>query len=118
MLYEETATEKNSPRTFSSGVVKKFVVRRCEILEGACVEVSTRKDGYTVEAAIPLTALPLTLTPGMELRGDFGVTFSDPAGQDTAKRSYWSNRATGIVNDEVFELRLQPNHWGTLVFEE
>lgn len=118
VLYEETATEKNSPRTFSSGVVKKFVVRRCEILEGARVEVSTRKDGYTVEAAIPLADIPLAITPGMELRGDFGVTFSDPAGQDTAKRSYWSNRGTGIVNDEVFELRLQPNHWGTLVFEE
>ena len=49
--------------------------------------------------------------------GDFGVTFGDPAGQDTVLRSHWNNQATGIVADEVAELQLQPKNWGRFTFE-
>lgn len=48
------------------------------------------------------------------LRGDFGVTFGTPSGDDTALRLDWNNQNTGLVNDEVFELRLEPNRWGEL----
>ena len=30
--------------------------------------------------------------------------------------TYWSNRNTGLVSDEVFELQMTPASWGTIVF--
>jgi len=62
-------------------------------------------------------AVALSLKPGLKLRGDLGVTFSDPDGKDTNMRVYWSNQAAGIVADEVEELRMQPAMWGEFVLE-
>ena len=71
---------------------------------------------YVVEAAIPLAALGLKLTDGLALRGDFGATHGDKPGKRTMLRSYWNNQTTGIVNDEVFELRMGPANWGEITF--
>ena len=65
---------------------------------------------------MPLKRLGLGIRDGLELAGDFGVTHGDAKGQDTVLRTYWSNQATGIVNDEVFELKLEPRNWGRLTF--
>ena len=54
----------------------------------------------------------------MELHGDFGVTYGDPAGQRTRLRTYWANQHTGIVDDAVAELKMEPRLWGTLLFAE
>ncbi len=54
----------------------------------------------------------------MELHGDFGVTHGDAAGQRTRLRTYWSNQHTGIVDDAVAELKMEPQMWGTLQFAE
>lgn len=64
-----------------------------------------------------LAALGLNPAPGVQLTGDLGVTFGNPEGNDTVLRSYWSNQATGLVADEVFELKLEPRNWGRLKFE-
>ena len=89
-----------------------------DVVSAAKVEVKVNPgSGYVVEAAIPLAALGLTPAPGLSLRGDFGVTHGDPAGSRTRLRSYWSNQAAGIVDDAVFELKLEPNNWGDLKFE-
>jgi hypothetical protein len=72
---------------------------------------------YIVEIAVPWKELGINPKPGLKLRGDFGVTYSDPAGKDTNLRVYWSNKATGIVADEVEELKLQPALWGEFDFE-
>lgn len=61
--------------------------------------------------------LGLTPKPGIKLCGDVGVTYSDPEGRDTNLRVYWSNKATGLVADEVEELKMQPRLWGELTFE-
>ena len=106
-----------SPKTFSSGVIANFVVADVHVIKDAKIEVKIRKNGYIVEAAIPLTALGLEPADGWTTTGDFGVTYGDPKGQDTVLRTYWSNQATGIVNDEVFELKLEPGNWGELIFE-
>ena len=45
------------------------------------------------------------------------ATFGDAAGKDTVLRSHWNNQATGIVADEVDELRLDPKNWGKISFE-
>jgi len=51
------------------------------------------------------------------VRGDFGALHGDPGGQDTVLRTYWNNQHTGIVNDEVFELMMEPKNWGELIFK-
>jgi hypothetical protein len=88
-------------------------------LEGAeIVEKTIGKDRYVVEAKVPLAALGLKPRAGLELRGDFGVTHGDPAGQRTRLRTYWSNQHTGIVDDAVAELMMEPQRWGTLQFAD
>jgi len=32
-------------------------------------------------------------------------------------RTHWNNQTTGIVNDEVFELRMEPANWGEISFQ-
>ena len=54
--------------------------------------------------------------PG-RIRGDFGATHSDKSGKDTLLRTHWNNQATGLVNDEVFELRMEPANWGEITFQ-
>jgi len=70
-----------------------------------------------VQAAIPLETLGLKSAQGLALRGDFGVTHGDPAGQRTRLRTFWSNQHTGIVDDAVFELQMEPRNWGELILK-
>ena len=84
------------------------------------VKIEAKPNGdrqYFVEVAIPLKELGVGLKPGLKLRGDVGVTYGDPAGQRTNLRVYWSNKATGIVANEVEELKMQPSLWGEFDFE-
>ena len=104
--------------TFSSGVIKEYVVESAKVITDAKIDVKTSKNAYIVEAAIPLKTLGLKISGGLKLRGDFGATHSDPNGQDTVLRTHWSNQATGIVSDEVFELKMEPRNWSELTFEE
>ena len=102
------------PRTFSSGVVKEYRVESVTVLTNAVLKVTPRAQGYVLEAAIPLAALEWAPVAGQVWRGDFGVTYGDPAGQRTRLRNHWSNQHTGIVDDAVFELKLEPRNWGEL----
>jgi hypothetical protein len=81
------------------------------------VKIDAKRKMYTVEAAIPLADIDLTPAPGLKLYGDFGATHGDPAGTDTVLRTYWNNQFTGLVADEVFELKMEPKNWGILNFE-
>ena len=117
VLYRPVAEQKH-PKIFGSGVVKEYRVDSVEVLESARITVAKRGGGYVVEAAIPLAALGLKPADGLNLRGDFGATFGDPAGQRTRLRSYWSNQHTGITDDAVFELMLEPKNWGELLFKK
>ena len=99
--------------------VKGYVMESVRVLDNVRVEVKVdaARRRYIVEAAIPLGALGLKVSPGLEITGDFGVTHGNKAGNDTALRTYWSNRNTGLVSDEVFELQMAPAMWGKLVFK-
>ena len=88
------------------------------VLKDAKITATKRGDGYVVEAIIPLSALDLKPADGLTLRGDFGATHGDPAGQRTRLRTYWNNQHTGIVDDAVFELQLEPKNWGELIFAQ
>jgi DNA-binding beta-propeller fold protein YncE len=115
VIYRKVAKEKN-PKTFSSGVVKEYVMESVQLVAGAKIQVAKNPKGYLVEATIPQGVLDLKAESAGTLRGDFGVTHGDQAGQRTRLRSYWSNQHTGIVDDAVFELQMEPKNWGELMF--
>jgi len=116
VVYRKVAAEKH-PKTFSSGVIKEYSMDSVVVLSHARIHVKKEGNRYVVEAAIPLADLGLKPAPGLTLRGDVGVTHGDKAGLDTVLRTYWSNQVTGIVNDEVFELKMEPKNWGELTFQ-
>jgi hypothetical protein len=74
-------------------------------------------NGYFVEAAIPWSVLGVQPKAGLRLRGDVGALFAGNGGTVTVARRYWSNQATGLVNDVPGEADLTPNLWGTFVLE-
>ncbi len=115
VLYRPVSADK-APKTFSSGTVASYVMEYVKPLEGVTIKVTKRGDGYVVEAAIPLAALGLPEGPHV-LRGDFGVTYGDNAGKRTRLRNHWSNQHTGLVDDAVHELMLEPKNWGELTFQ-
>ena len=118
VLYRPKAADK-APKTFTSGVVRDgYVVESVTVVKDAkiTVRIYGNRKGYVVEAVIPLAALGLKPAAGLTLRGDFGVTHGDRAGKDTVLRTHWHNQSTGIVNDEVFELKLEPRNWGEIRF--
>ncbi|HUT62268.1 MAG TPA: hypothetical protein VNA25_30895, partial [Phycisphaerae bacterium] len=115
VVYRKVADAKK-PKTFSSGVIKEYVMDSVVVLTEAKVSVKVDGKRYVVEAAIPLASLGLKITDGLALRGDFGATHGDKAGADTILRTHWNNQSTGIVNDEVFELKMEPKNWGELEF--
>jgi len=119
VVYRKVAAQK-SPKVFSSGVVKGYEMESVVVLQDAeaKVKVDAVNRRYIVEATLPMAALGVAPAAGTSLRADFGVTFGNKAGNDTALRSYWSNQATGLVSDEVFELKMEPQHWGTLLLKE
>jgi hypothetical protein len=116
VLYKFVCADKK-PRTFSSGVVQGYQVDYVDVVAEAKVNVKADKDGYVVEAAVPLAVLGVTPKPGLLLRGDVGVTHGDPGGVRTRLRTYWANQQTGLVDDVVFELQLAPQNWGEIVLE-
>ena len=54
---------------------------------------------------------------GFATTGDFGATHGDKSDKDTMLRSHWNNQNTGICNDEVIELMMQPANWGEITFQ-
>jgi hypothetical protein len=115
VLYRPVWDEKH-PKTFSSGVVREYIMDSVTVLEPAALKVRTLKDRTVVEIAVPLEALGLKPTDGLVVRGDVGATHGDAGGEDAVLRTYWNNQHTGIVSDDVFELKLEPRHWGEFVF--
>jgi len=116
VLYRKVSGVKR-PKQFSSGVVKDYRMDYVDVLSAATIKVRVRPgDGYVVEAALPLAALELRPADGLALQADFGATHGGPDGQRTRLRTYWNNQHTGIVDDVVFELMLEPKNWGELEF--
>jgi len=72
--------------------------------------------GFTLDAAVPLKSIGLTITPDLLLKMDWGYLESDPAGTQVLARHYWSNKATSTLADAPSEARLQPDLWGYVRF--
>ena len=87
-------------------------------LESARIAVSRSGDSYLVQAAVPLGDLGLDASAfGRPLRCDFGVIYGDAEGTTNVFRNYWSNQATGLLNDVPGEIMLTPNLWGDVTLE-
>jgi len=89
------------------------VVRK---LTDAKIYVDRSGGGYRVKVAVPLADLGLSNLGGKTLRADFGVIYGDGEGTTNIFRNYWSNEATGLVNDVPGEIMLTPNLWGGVTF--
>ncbi|WDE95283.1 PQQ-binding-like beta-propeller repeat protein [Lentisphaera profundi] len=113
VLYREKSAEKK-PMSFSSGVITDFPVDYVAVEGSVKVQSTVRGENYWVQASIPWSVLGIQLKKGDKLKVDFGVTYGDAKGTDTVLRNHWSNKSTGLVNDEVFELKLDPKNWGEL----
>ena len=86
-------------------------------LDAAQIAVNRAGNAYTVDVAVPLADLGLAPAAGKPLRGDFGVIYGDAAGTTNIFRNYWSNQATGLVNDVPGEIMLTPGLWGDITLE-
>lgn len=106
------ADEAWSTRTEAAGETRFDRVAR---LTDARVAIRGDRD-FTVEAAIPLRTLGLTIRPGLRLRGDWGVLTSSD-GHQVKQRMYWANKMATGTSDEAVEARLEPALWGTVAFD-
>ena len=113
ILYREKSNLKK-PASFSSGVISTFPVDYVSVVPEVQIKTSIRGKVYWVQAAIPWNTLGIKPTPGTKYAVDFGATHSDKNGSDTVLRTHWNNTNTGLVNDEVFELKHEPKNWGEL----
>ena len=119
VLYRYRLKDKTAanPVEFASPWRSEKVDDVC-MLERVRAQVQVSEGGYRLEAEIPLAALGLNGAGGQTLRGDFGVIYGDRLGTVNLSRVYWSNPATGLVNDVPGETMLAPDLWGTLKFGE
>lgn len=113
VLYREKS-EKKKPMSFSSGVITDFPVDYVSVEPDVRIQTKIRDQAYWVQAAIPWEVLGISPTPGASYAVDFGATHGDKHGRDTILRTHWNNTNTGLINDEVFELKLEPKNWGLL----
>ena len=82
-------------------------------------QVQRSEGGYRLEATIPLSAVNLQqVLNGTTLQADFGIIYGDRKGTVNLARIYWSNQATGLVNDVPGETMLTPALWGTVNFKD
>lgn len=78
---------------------------------------SKTDDGYQITAAIPWESLAIQPLAGTHLMGDLGFISSDATGAFNIARTYWSNKQTGLVNDEPLEAWIFPRTWGEFILE-
>ena len=117
VLYDFVVPGTRQPVLFASPW-RAAKVDRVTTLPNADIRVSKTRAGYIVAARLPLRELGLeSAAPGVVLRGDLGVIYSDEAGRANVLRSYWANPSTGLVNDVPGETMINPSLWGTLRFE-
>jgi len=112
VLYRHRVPGAKDPLTFTCPW-RAEKVDEVKKLTSAKIAVTTGRDHYRVEIAVPLADLGLGTDPAPR-RFDVGTLFGDPQGTATALRSYWANQNTGLVSDVPGEIMLFPNLWGTM----
>ena len=116
VLYKHRLKKKNNPVTFTSPWRSETVDSVVKIND-AQIKVNLNGNSYEIEAAIPIKSLGVNKLSGLKIKGDFGVVYGDDKGTINFLRNYWSNKATGLVNDVPGEIMLSPVNWGTIKFK-
>ncbi len=116
VLYSYRVPGAKAPVSFSSPWRTERVDEVTE-LKFAQISVKPGDGAYDILISVPLADLGLPAAgQALELLGDFGVIYGDSEGSMDVLRSYWSNQATGLVNDVPGEIMITPRLWGTLKF--
>jgi hypothetical protein len=85
------------------------------LAEGETKDAKGNVTAGVYELSLPLEVLGLSPGKGQTLRGDIGLLRGN--GFETLQRSYWSNKASGLVSDLPSEAELTPRLWGIWRFE-
>lgn len=85
-------------------------------VDDVSAQVALGKDAMgNFEVSVPLELLGLKPQKGTRIQGDIGILRGN--GGETILRTYWSNKATGIVSDVPAEAQLAPAFWGYWEFQ-
>jgi hypothetical protein len=103
---------------FNANFDRVVLLPEVKIATGTTEDETGRKDGYCLEAAIPLKSIGLTIQHDMQLKMDWGILVSGSQGTEVQQRLYWANPLTAIVSDEASEAALHPDLWGLVRFSE
>jgi hypothetical protein len=110
VLYRAVVPGTREPVAFSSPD-RTVTLDQVEDVSGE-IEFSQNQGDYVI--SILLATLGLKPTPGMVVKADVGLLRGD--GATTLERSYWNNKATGLVSDVPSEAELMPKLWGRWKF--
>jgi len=109
-------TPKRKRVEFSSPV-RKVYFDSVGTLSDSPMAFRAAEGGYVCETSVPLAKLGVTYKPGLRLRGDVGILFSNEGGLLTEQRVYLFNRKGNVVADTPTEAELTPALWGQFVLE-
>ena len=113
LLYRPVAPGTRTPRVPFSSPWRTVSFDRVDDVSSNVCFAADPAGNY--EISIPLDVLGLKPRSGMRIRGDIGVLRGN--GATTVARTYWSNKATGIVSDVPSEAELMPAFWGVWEFK-
>lgn len=118
MLYRYQSTSASKEPTVFRSSVGEITIDEIRSLDAAKVAFRRGPQHWTIEAAVPWSALGVKAPTGeVVLRGDVGAIESDPQGVATVARHYWANRSQVILSDLPSEARIHPALWGEFRFE-
>jgi hypothetical protein len=117
VLYRYKSDSRENTVEFASPW-RSVTVESVTLLKDVDIAINKQNNWYTLEMAIPFAALNIQSPAGQNLKGDFGVNYGDADGLVTRLRSYWSNKATALVNDVPGEIMQHPDMWGNIRFED
>jgi hypothetical protein len=110
LLYRAVVPGTKEPVPFSS----PWRTIRIDRVDDISDQVTLAGADGNYELSVPLSALGLTPTAGLALKGDIGILRGN--GFQTMQRAYWSNKAAGITADVPSEAELTPQLWGPWEF--
>ena len=117
VLYNFVIPGHKGVRVPFSSPWRTILCDRVDVLDSAKIHVQRSGEYYTLEASVPLKDIGLNPQSLRTTRGDIGRVMSDVSATRVTQRIYWSNKNTAILSDLPSEAGLQPNLWGSFVFE-
>jgi len=102
----------DSPYVFESPI-RKSPFQHVAVEPAIRISAQPGTTDYQLTAIVPWTVFGIRPEPGLTLRGDIALLFSDETGAATAQRVHWVDRETNVVNDTPTEAEFSPARWGT-----